>query len=72
MGFGGGLALFIVVGFLVLGPKSMQEALKHVARAKAELDRCSREIKSHLTAEIEGNVAACKESLQSTASSSTL
>jgi Sec-independent protein translocase protein TatA len=54
MGLGTGLPLLVVLGFLVLGPKRMQELLKRAAKAKAELERSSREIKSHLAAEIDG------------------
>ena len=54
MGFGTGLPLLIVVGFLVLGPKRMQEILRHVAKVKAELNRSSREITSRLVAESDG------------------
>jgi len=54
MGFGTGLVLFVAVGFLILGPKRMQEILRQVAKARAELQRSSRQIRSHLTAEIDG------------------
>jgi Sec-independent protein translocase protein TatA len=57
MGFGTGLLLLVVVGFLVLGPKRMQDMLRQAARAKAELDRSTREIRTHLVAEIEGGTS---------------
>ena len=55
MGFGAGLPLFVVLGFLVLGPKRMHQVLRRVAKAKAAWERSSREIKSRLAAEIEGS-----------------
>jgi Sec-independent protein translocase protein TatA len=58
MGFGAGLPLLLVFGFLVLGPKRMQELLRHAAKAKADLDRSTREVKSRLAAEIDGNTSA--------------
>jgi Sec-independent protein translocase protein TatA len=54
MGFGTGFLLLIVIGFLVLGPKRMREVLMQIAKAKADLRRSTREIQSHLTAEIDG------------------
>ncbi|MFI5110188.1 MAG: twin-arginine translocase TatA/TatE family subunit [Terriglobales bacterium] len=55
MGLGSGLPLFVVIGFLVLGPKRMQAMLGQLARAKAEFDKASRGIKSQLTAELAGD-----------------
>ena len=54
MGFGTGIMLLVLIGFLVLGPKRMQEVLMQVAKAKADFQRSTREIQSQLAAEIEG------------------
>ena len=45
------LPLLLALGFVVLGPKRMQATLRHVARAKAELDKAICSIKSQLPAE---------------------
>ena len=52
MGFGTGLPLLLVLGFVVLGPKQMQALLRHVARLKAELRKASGDLKSHLPNEL--------------------
>ena len=57
MGFGAELLIFVMLGFLVLGPKRMHVMLGHVARAKAEFDKASRSLKSQLTAELEDRPA---------------
>jgi Sec-independent protein translocase protein TatA len=57
MGLGGGLPLFVVIGFLVLGPKRMHSMLGQLGRAKAEFDKTSRGIKSQLAAELAGEPA---------------
>lgn len=54
MGLGTELPLLLALGFVVLGPKRMQAMLGHVARAKAELHKASRGIKSQLPGEING------------------
>jgi Sec-independent protein translocase protein TatA len=54
MGLGTELPLLLALGFVVLGPKRMQAMLRHVARAKAELHKASRAIKSELAGEIKG------------------
>jgi Sec-independent protein translocase protein TatA len=48
MSFGTELPLLLALGFVVLGPKRMQTMLGHVARAKTELHKASRGIKSQL------------------------
>jgi Sec-independent protein translocase protein TatA len=53
MGFGTEVLLLVVIGFLVLGPKRMQEVVRKVASIKAKLEQTTREIKSQLAAEIE-------------------
>ena len=60
MGIGTGFALLSVLGFLVLGPKRMQEALRHIAKVKAELQRSTHDIKSQLAAAIEGDASSRK------------
>jgi Sec-independent protein translocase protein TatA len=54
MGLGTELPLLVAFGFVVLGPKRMHAMLGHVARAKAELHKASRAIKSELAGEIKG------------------
>ena len=53
MGFGTEILFLLMLGLLVLGPKQRNALLGHVARAKAELHKASRRIKSHLPGEIE-------------------
>ena len=48
-GFGTEMLLFCTLGFVVLGPRRMNVILQQIARAKAELDKTRREIKSQLT-----------------------
>ena len=48
MGFGWVLFLLIALGFLILGPKQMGEALRQFAIAKSKLDRSARELKAEL------------------------
>jgi Sec-independent protein translocase protein TatA len=52
--------LLLAVGFAVFGPKRMQTMLGHVARAKAELHKESRGIKSQLAGEIKATAARKK------------
>jgi Sec-independent protein translocase protein TatA len=54
MGFGGELVLFTGLGFVVLGPKRMNELLARIAKLKAEFDKTTRALKSELTASVEG------------------
>jgi Sec-independent protein translocase protein TatA len=53
-GFGSEMLLFSALGFVVLGPKRMNVILQHIARAKAELDKTRREIRSQLTTDLDG------------------
>jgi Sec-independent protein translocase protein TatA len=53
-GFGTEVLFFCGLGYIVLGPKRMQEVLQHIARAKAQFDKMRSEIKSQLTSELEG------------------
>lgn len=54
MGLGTGLPLLLALGFVVLGPKRMQAILGQIAKAKADLAKSSRDIKSRLATELEG------------------
>jgi Sec-independent protein translocase protein TatA len=53
-GFGTEMLLFCALGFVVLGPRRMNVILQQIARAKAELDKTRREIKSQLTNDLDG------------------
>ena len=52
MGFGGELSLFVLLGFVILGPKRMQTLLHHVARLKGELQQA----KESLQAEVRSGI----------------
>jgi Sec-independent protein translocase protein TatA len=54
VGFGGEILILMALGFVVLGPKQMQNMLGHVAKAKAELDKATKGFKSQLRNELEG------------------
>jgi Sec-independent protein translocase protein TatA len=54
MGLGTGLPLLLALGFVVFGPKRMQAILGQIAKAKAELAKSSRDIKSRLAVQLEG------------------
>jgi Sec-independent protein translocase protein TatA len=54
MGLGTGLPLLFALGFVVLGPKRMQAILGQIAKVKAEFAKSSRDIKSRLAVELEG------------------
>ena len=53
MGFGTEILFVFMLGLVVLGPKRLHTMLRHVARAKAELEKATRGIKSQLGAEID-------------------
>jgi Sec-independent protein translocase protein TatA len=53
VGFGTELLLALLLGFLILGPKQMNAMLGQMARAKAEFDKATRNLKSQLTAELQ-------------------
>jgi len=53
MGFGTALLLALLLGFPILGPKQMHAVLGHVARAKMDFDKATRNVKSQLTAVLE-------------------
>jgi len=60
MGLGTELPLLVALGFLVLGPKRMQEILSYIAKAKAEIAKSSRDIKSRLAVELDSEPGARK------------
>lgn len=53
-GFGTELLLFCGLGYVVLGPKRMQNLIVQIARAKAEFEKTRREITSQLETELDG------------------
>ena len=53
MGFGTEILLMIALGGLLLGPKRMHAVLGNVARAKAQFEKASRNLRSQLEAELE-------------------
>jgi Sec-independent protein translocase protein TatA len=55
MGFSTEVLLLVVIGFLVLGPKRMQEVVRQAARLKAKLQQSTSAITSGFSAEIEGD-----------------
>jgi Sec-independent protein translocase protein TatA len=56
MGFGTELLFVVLLGFVVLGPKRLHTVLEHVARAKAEFVKASRDFRSQLAPQLEGAV----------------
>ncbi len=60
MGLGTELPLLVALGFLVLGPKRMRQVLGHIAKAKAEIAKSSRDIKSRLAVELDSEPGAQK------------
>jgi Sec-independent protein translocase protein TatA len=52
VGFGTEILFVLLLGLVVLGPKRLHAILGHVARAKAELEKATLGIKSHLGAEL--------------------
>jgi Sec-independent protein translocase protein TatA len=53
MGFGTELLFVVLLGFVVLGPKRLHTVLEHVARAKAEFVKASRDFRSQLAPALE-------------------
>ena len=52
MGFGTEILFIIALGGLLLGPKRLHAVLGNVARAKAQFEKASRNLKSQLGAEL--------------------
>jgi Sec-independent protein translocase protein TatA len=50
------ILFFLILGLLVLGPKSMQAMFGHVVRAKAEFDKATRTFKTQVVGELEGRL----------------
>ncbi len=48
-GFGTELLLFCGLGYVVLGPRRMQQVLMQMARMKAQFEKTRQEIESQLT-----------------------
>jgi Sec-independent protein translocase protein TatA len=53
VGFGMEILFVLMLGLLILGPKQLQAMLRHVSRAKAELENATRGLKSQLAAELD-------------------
>jgi Sec-independent protein translocase protein TatA len=53
VGFGTEILFMIALGGLLLGPKRLHAVLGNVARAKAQFEKASRNLKSQLEAELE-------------------
>jgi len=53
VGFGTEILFIIALGGLLLGPKRLHAVLGNVARAKAQFEKASRNLKSQLEAELE-------------------
>jgi len=61
VGFGTEILFMLVLGLVVLGPKRLHALLRHVVRAKAELENATRGIKSQLATELDSAPAGRKE-----------
>ena len=53
MGFGTEILFIVVLGFLFVGPKRLPTILGQIARAKAQLENATRNLKSELEVEFE-------------------
>jgi Sec-independent protein translocase protein TatA len=53
IGMGTLIALLFVIGFLVLGPKRMQEVMRQLGKVKGQLNQSSRDLKIRVAAEME-------------------
>jgi Sec-independent protein translocase protein TatA len=58
VGFGAELLFIFMLALLVLGPKRLHSMLGHVARAKVELEKATRDIKSQLAANLDAGPRA--------------
>jgi Sec-independent protein translocase protein TatA len=58
VGFGAELLFIFMLALLVLGPKRLHSMLGHVARAKVELEKATRDIKSQLAAQLDAGSRA--------------
>ena len=55
VGIGTEVLFILLLGLLLLGPKQLPAILAHVARAKAQLEKATRNFKSQLEAELEAD-----------------
>ena len=53
MGFGTDVLFILALGFLFVGPKRLPAILGHIARAKAQLESASQNLKLQLETELE-------------------
>jgi Sec-independent protein translocase protein TatA len=53
VGFGTEILFMLMLGLVVLGPQRLHAMLGHVARAKAELEKATLDMKSQLGAELD-------------------
>ena len=53
MGFGTEILFIVVLGALLLGPKRLPRILGQVARAKAQLENATQNLKSEFDVEVE-------------------
>ena len=53
MGFGTDVLFILALGFLLVGPKRLPAILGHIARAKAQLESASQNLKLQLETELE-------------------
>lgn len=53
MGFGTEILFIVVLGALLLGPKRLPKLLGHLARAKAQLENATHNLKSQFEVEVE-------------------
>jgi hypothetical protein len=58
VGLGTELLLLLLLGFLIVGPKQMHGLLGRRAQVKAEFDKATRALKSHLRADPETPAAS--------------
>jgi len=54
VGFGSEILFLLVLGLLMLGPKRLPAMMRNVARAKAQFESATRNFRSQLNAQLEG------------------
>ena len=54
MGFGTEVLFMITLGLVVSGPKRLHTVLQHVTQMRADFEKASRGVKSHLAVELDG------------------
>jgi len=65
MGFGMEILFVLMLGLLIMGPKQLHTVLRHMARAKAELEHATRGFKSQLAAEFDAGANKTDRSYES-------